>query len=180
MMRPMTVSELLARARSAQGKGTIYTLGGGVNNPKAANPKDVNGACDCSGYVCWALGMKRFQPDNPFYKGFNGGWVNTDSMFADANTAVGFFHKLPVPVVGALLVFPKQKGAVAGHVGIITGVDASTGKVLSVIHCSSGNFKKTKDAIQDTPPTVFTAPNTIAIWYEGLTLDGVTPAGNNS
>jgi hypothetical protein len=37
-----------------------------------------------------------------------------------------------------------------------------------VLHCSSGNYRTTGDAIQQTPPTVFRKPDAVYAWYEGL------------
>lgn len=162
----MTTNQLLSRARSAAGKGVKYKLGAGGMFPAQPLPGNINNECDCSGFVCWALGISR-KTDHPLYVKFNGGWINTDAMVHDAKKETGFLSQLPLPKPGCLIVFGKPPGAgKVGHVGIVTKVD-SAGKVLTVIHCSSGNWKK-GDAIQETPPTVFNQPGTIFAWYEGL------------
>ena len=53
----MTVAELLARARAPAGKGIKYRLGSGGMNPVMATPANYMQECDCSGYVCWSLGI---------------------------------------------------------------------------------------------------------------------------
>jgi cell wall-associated NlpC family hydrolase len=162
----MTASELLSRARSAAGKKIKYKLGGGGMTPTAPSPANINQECDCSGFVCWALQLKR-QTDHPLYVNFNGGWINTDAMVNDANHQTGFFARLDAPRVGCLIVFPSKKPAIkVGHVGIVTAV--AGGKATKVIHCSNGNFKTAQDAIGETPPTVFNKPQTIYAWYAGV------------
>jgi cell wall-associated NlpC family hydrolase len=161
----MTVNELLARARSAAGKGTKYKLGAGGMFPSQALPGNMNNECDCSGFVCWALAMSR-KTDHPLYVKFNQGWINTDAMVHDANTDTGFLSKLAAAKPGCLIVYGKPGPGKVGHVGIVTKVDAA-GKVKTVIHCSSGNGKK-GDAIQETPPTVFNQPGTIFAWFAGV------------
>ncbi len=163
----MTVTEVLQRARSAIGKKIRYRLGAGGIDPKAPTPASVDNACDCSGFVCWCLGISR-KTDHPFYVRLNGGWINTDAIVRDALEPVGFFRRLENPKVGCLIVFPsKRPQRPYGHVGIVTEVQA--GKVSKVIHCSSGNYRRYRDAIRETPPTVFQVPDCLFAWYEGLT-----------
>lgn len=134
--------------------------------PSQALPGNLNNECDCSGFVCWALGISR-KTDHPLYLKFNGGWINTDAMVHDARKSSGFFSGLDKPKAGCLIVFGKPPGAgKVGHVGIVTKVDAA-GKVKAVIHCSAGNAKK-GDAIQETAPIVFDQPGTIHAWFDGL------------
>jgi hypothetical protein len=163
----MTTDELLARARTIATTQVIYKLGAGGMHPAANGPTDNRQQCDCSGYVCWALGMSR-QTDHPFYLKLNGGWINTDAMVADANAQTGFFRKIAAPAPGALVVFPSRRpGRSVGHVGIVTAVD-NGGVVSRVLHCSSGNFRKTGSAVRETAPTVFQVSDVVFAWYEGL------------
>lgn len=163
----MTVNELLQRARTAAGQGIKYKLGAGGINPIAPSPANLNRECDCSGYVCWCLGISR-QTTHPLYVNFNGGWINTDAMVHDGLRQSGFFEQLTVPKVGCLVVFPSSPPRVrVGHVGIVTAV-SSAGAVTRVIHCSKGNFTAFQDAVRETPPTVFNNPRTIYVWYAGL------------
>lgn len=161
----MTSSELLARARSVAGKGIRYKLGKGGTRAAAPSPANVDGQCDCSGYVAWCLGVSRMT-DHPLYKNFNGGWINTDAIVHDALTSTGFFDLLAKPKVGALIVYPSPGAGRVGHVGIITKVENDT--VTKVIHCSAGNDRTTGEAVQETPPTVFARPATIFGWFAGL------------
>jgi cell wall-associated NlpC family hydrolase len=163
----MDVEDALARAKSMIGKATKYKLGAGGLVPAAASPVNLDGACDCSGFVCWCLRMSR-QTSHPAYVHFNGGWINTDAIVFDAGSAVGFFSRLDAPRVGALFVYPS--GGTPKHVGHV-GIISVAGATTKVIHCSSGNYKKTGDAIQETVPTVFTAnPNTIIAWFAGFAM----------
>lgn len=144
----VTTDAIIKKAKSAINKGIRYKLGMGGTNPSAKMP-DQDNLCDCSGFVCWALGLNR-KTDIPFYKKF-GGWIFTDSMVADINTDAGIFEKLNTPVAGCIVVYGA--GAQIGHVGIVSEV--AEGKMKKVIHCSHGNDNTFKDAIQETAPTVF-------------------------
>lgn len=90
-------------------------------------------ACDCSGFVTWALGIAR----NPSPIG----WVNTDAMHTDARGPQKMFVRLDQARVGALLVYPRQGAAPeqVGHVGLVSEVDAQ-GRATRVIHCAPENF----------------------------------------
>ena len=72
--------------------------------------------CDCSGFVCWALDFTR-QPAPTV-------WINTDSIWADANGHATRFRKLAKAAPGCLVVYPKPRNEKFGHVGIVTAVDA--------------------------------------------------------
>lgn len=155
----MTVNEVLARARYAMGRKTKYRLGGGATY-RASLPKDAQGECDCSGLVCWVLGISRYQPQFEWLKKLNGGWVNTDGIWSDLLENTGLFESAGGPQAGALIVYPSRRVAIAGgyeepgpaigHVGILTSP-------AKVIHCSAGNYRRTGDAIQETDLKVFRA-----------------------
>ena len=159
----ITVDDLLARARSAIGRGVRYRLGAGGMDPRGEGPGNVNNECDCSGFVCWALGISR-QTDHPLYVRFNGGWINTDAMVHDAQSSTGFFTRIGEPRVGCIVVYgsspPRRK---VGHVGIVTAVEPEA----RVLHCSHGNARA-GDAICETAVTVFSQPDTIFAWYDGV------------
>ncbi|MFY7857084.1 MAG: CHAP domain-containing protein [Rubrivivax sp.] len=91
-------------------------------------------ACDCSGYVCWALGISRNGwPDAD-------DWFNTDGMLADAAGAQRGFVPLAKAVPGALLVHPRpSREGGPGHVGIVTEVDAQ-GRATRMLHCAAANY----------------------------------------
>jgi hypothetical protein len=162
----MTVEELLARARSAIGHKVKYRLGAGGIDPTSPTPASIDNACDCSGFVCWCLGISR-KTDHPLYVRFNGGWINTDAIVYDAYHPTGLFFPLEQPRVGCLWVFPSRRPKRPyGHVGIVSAM--SKGKVTKVIHCSSSNFRRYGDAILETPPTVFQVPDTLFVWYVGI------------
>jgi hypothetical protein len=111
-------------------------------------------ACDCSGFVTWALGFAR--SPSPI------GDVNTDAMHRDARGAQKLFVRLEQARVGALLVYPRQgpKPKQVGHVGFISEVDGQ-GRATRVIHCAPENFLiepaagSERNAIAETGTDVF-------------------------
>ena len=160
----LTIAELLHRARSASGKGVKYRLGAGGMNPTMALPSNLAGDCDCSGFVCWALGISR-QTSHPLYVDFNGGWINTDAMCLDGSRSSGLFELRETAGVGALIIYPGGKKGV-GHVGIVTGIQGNL--ATKALHCSVGNYRKGGDAIAETATAVFQRPDARFLWYCGV------------
>ena len=148
-------NDIITRAKSSTNKGIRYKLGSGGMNPSLPLPTS-NKLCDCSGFVCWVLGLSR-ETTIPFYKKL-GGWIYTDSMVSDINSPSGIFERITTPEVGCIVVYGA--GAQIGHVGIVSEV--VNGKMSKVIHCSSGNDKKYNDSIQETSPSVFNRAD--ALW----------------
>lgn len=148
LIETSNVAHFMNRAKSAIGKGIRYKLGFGGIKPELNLPTSDK-KCDCSGFICWIFKISR-KTDSPFYQKF-GGWIYTDSMEADIKSASGIFNKIETPEVGCIVVYGA--GNKIGHVGIVSEV--KNGKMTKVIHCSSGNDAKFKDAIQETAPTVF-------------------------
>lgn len=148
-------SALVAKARTAINKKIRYKLGAGGIDPALALPT-ANKLCDCSGFVCWVLGIAR-QTSIPYYKKF-GGWIYTDSMEADIKDSAGIFERLSTPEPGCIVVYGA--GNKIGHVGIVSEV--ANGKMTKVIHCSSGNDRTFQDSIQETAPTIFNRAD--ALW----------------
>ncbi|MBL8331103.1 MAG: CHAP domain-containing protein [Rubrivivax sp.] len=112
-------------------------------------------ACDCSGFVTWALGIARHPSAI--------GWVNTDAMHKDARGRENqLFVRLDQARIGALIVYPRQgpKAEQVGHVGLVSEVDAQ-GHASRVIHCSPHNFEieppagGARNAIAETGTEVF-------------------------
>ena len=141
-------NDLIIRARTAIDKGIRYRLGSGGMKPELQSPTSDN-FCDCSGFVCWVLGISR-KTTSSFYEKF-GGWIYTDSMVADINSSAGIFEKLNTPEVGCIIVYGA--GNKIGHVGIVSEVD--NGKMSKVIHCSKGNDTNYNDSIKETNPSGF-------------------------
>lgn len=159
----MKATDVLKRARSAMGRSIRYRLGAGGMKPGLPSPANVSNESDCSGFVCWALGISRYQPAYPF----NGGWVNTDSMVADGRAKVGLFSWLDVPRPGAVIVYGRKDKTV-GHCGIVASVDAKY-RVTSVIHCSAGNWRSKGDAIAETDAGLWLRrKDSVCVWYAGL------------
>lgn len=186
---------LIARGRSMLGRQTLYWAGAGGLDPRApdcttplavgrawpglpaderarllplaraagldpTDPDLVRPACDCSGYVCWVLGLSRRTPA--------GGWINTDSIWADAQGARRGFARRDQAAPGDLLVYPQEgSGERFGHIGLVTAVDAA-GRALRVLHCSADNFALVPvgDAIRETAPAAFDRqPRTLCCRY---------------
>lgn len=127
-----------------------------VDDPSLAVP-----ACDCSGFVCWALGVPRqISPPDPVL----GEWLFTDSIHADATHGGRRFERLREAVVGCLVVYPKPVDEPFGHIGIVTAVEA--GEALRIVHCSAGNFKTAPfDAIKENAGEAFAQhPESVYAW----------------
>jgi hypothetical protein len=117
-------------------------------------------ACDCSGFVCWALGVPRDGAPVP------GGWIGTDAVYADAMGPQHLFKPVDKAAPGVLVVFPKPQGqgpeGPPGHIGIVTEV-AADGSVARVLHCAPDNFLLQppnglpRNAIAETGPDHFDA-----------------------
>lgn len=125
-------------------------------------------ACDCSGFVCWALGFVRNTDAPPF--GAHGGWINTDSIWEDAMGDSVAFQRLGQARPGALVVYPKKgSGENYGHIGIVIEAD-ETGRATLVAHCSAANaLGPAGDAIQITAPTPFEhQPLSIYVWCRNV------------
>lgn len=107
-------------------------------------------ACDCSGYVCWALGFARQTPA--------GEWIDTNYIWNDAKGQRRRFQEVDRARPGALVVYPKAgSNENFGHVGIVMEADA-LGRVTLVAHCSADNFKSAPhDSIKITSPEKFFA-----------------------
>jgi hypothetical protein len=127
-------------------------------------------ACDCSGFVCWALGVARDGAVLP------GGWINTDAIVADAAGPRRLFVPLARAVPGALLVHPRPGGGdpAPGHVGIVVGADAS-GRATRVLHCAPENYLRTpadgqpRSAITETDTAHFDAvPTTRLVMWKAF------------
>lgn len=154
----LTRQEVVARARGAIGKATVYALGEGGRDPRAASP---GARCDCSGFAAWVLGRDRYLPNAAiellpeFEK-----WIETSMLYADARSPWGIVAEVPwiEAKPGDLLVWPDAKGR-QGHVGVVATADYAG--PATVVHCSSGNYRKTGDAIQETDASVFKAKSAI-------------------
>ncbi len=198
-----TVEEVLARALSMVGRGTLYWAGTGGLCPDAVSPAEalavgrewprlpldqqaalrplavaaglnvddpdlVAPACDCSGYVCWALGISRklALPDGRDL------WINTDSIWEDATGAGLRFRKIDRAVEGCLVVYPKPEpgsGEDFGHVGLVVHTDPD-GQATRIAHCSASNFGEAPhDAIKVNAGEAFKRhPRSVYAWFQGV------------
>lgn len=165
-IRPTTPAEAVERARSMIGYvpaphvltpagyqvGPIeYRLEPGYNggaNPDAAHPASWSfgyrtPTADCVGLVAWAMGFDRYQPDGRFP--WWGGWVNTNSMIADATRTRTYFEQIPAPELGCAIVYETQGGTI-GHVGLVVDpLPAEWGgnwRDLRVIDCAASHSRR--------------------------------------
>ncbi len=160
---PSSLEELLQRTESQKGLGIEYRLGGGAVHAARNTCADGAHTCDCSAFVCWALGIDKqgsypylVPPGKPVEPGNQ--WYGTDNIWNDAvHLEVGLFQQIADPVAGCVVVFPARRRpdgkSTPGHIGLV--VRGGPAGVEAVLHCSSGNFKATGDAIRETDDTVF-------------------------
>jgi hypothetical protein len=146
LLREACAERTLGRARSAIGTGVVYKLGKGGFDPT----KPLGGYADCSGFVAWAIGIPRELPPG------SGRWLQTTTYWEGGGAAgEGLFDQVAASAgaPGDLIVYPDIGGS-QGHIGLIS--ETVGGRPAKVIHCSSGNYKRTGDAIRETTPDVFT------------------------
>jgi hypothetical protein len=177
---PVTLDDIVRRARSVLNEGR-YILGQGGRVPSADTPFDAGTrGCDCSGFVSWCIGLDRYQPADR--GGIDGDYIETSAIVADAlhsdqqRLFVGIQRdRQPghIIVYGDQWVWQTVDGKrkyvkkSEGHVGIISEVD-SHGAVLKVIHCSMGNFRTLRVAVAETDPHVFFQRNWITVKFKGV------------
>jgi hypothetical protein len=149
---PVRVAEKWAEMNPAQQRDfgpVAQAMGIDVHDPSA-----MRQACDCSGFVCWALDLPRSMP------GPDGAqlWNNTDGIWADAKGPQTHFQELSQARPGALVVYPKAgSNENFGHVAIVMEVDAA-GIATRIAHCSADNNKDAPyDSIKITGPAKFKA-----------------------
>lgn len=152
------------RAHSAVGHGCVYRLGHGGMKPYRTVPWDDEMFCDCSGFACWCLGLSRFQ--DPV-------WLDTSRIWSLAGAGNDIFTAADwkSAQAGDLLVYPDRTDTSGerqhGHVGLV--VNSHQRGPLLVIHCSSGNWTRHSDAIQETAPDAWIArPDTRVARYVGF------------
>lgn len=121
-------------------------------------------ACDCSGFVCWVLGISRKQPGTRGTR--EGGWIDTTAIYDDA--VAGPNHRFRVVAAhearrGDLIVYRDgaKPGAEQGHVGVLTAV-APQREDWRVVHCAPGNMLETGAAVAVTDTTIFEVPGDAA------------------
>jgi len=159
---PLSRDAVVARARSVIGKATVYKLGQGGRDPHALHPgvvRMVEGfatyECDCSGFAAWCVGVDRYLPnvgaaEADAYQWFETSNLAKDVLRDDWPNLRKVLWQAALP--GDLLVWGDREGS-QGHVGVV----ASLGQVgpETVVHCSAGNFRREKDAIQETGVELF-------------------------
>lgn len=149
---------VVARARKAVGLVTTYRLGSGGRDPLAESPADpLTDACDCSGFVAWALGVDRYLPNATVPHMQGKVWFETTAVYEDAmqpNFGFAARAEWEQALPGDVLVWPDHNMR-QGHIGIVSEVGPAGPS--KVIHCSVGNWNDYHDAIMETSPDVFRA-----------------------
>ena len=119
-------------------------------------------ACDCSGFVTWALKLPR---DRAPREGRQG-WLKTDTIHADALGPQDLFVRLDSDETpgtaepGAMLVYGRCAGHEVGHIAIVTEINA-TGRPTRIIHCAPENYLEAplagreRNAIRETDVAPF-------------------------
>lgn len=122
---------------------------------------------DCAGFVAWCTGYPRRLPGFPSTPSISGEYVNTDSMYEEAEgfklkgkgyLGGQFFRKLFYPKPGCIVVYHSRRllrfpfNPKVGHTGIVSWVAGDhlikglpyeeLFRHTKVIHCSSSNNKK--------------------------------------
>lgn len=117
----------IARARAATGKGTTYKLGAG-------DLGDVEGFCDCTGFISHCCYLHR----NPkASSGKRKGWVESTAIYKDATGKQETWVKLDDFVPGCVIVYPDAGGR-EGHAAICSQVARLGGQLsLKGIDCGS-------------------------------------------
>jgi len=142
-------------------KALALTIGIDVHDPNL-----VRAACDCSGFVCWALGFAR---KTALPNGFEE-WTNSDSIWADAMGPQTRFYRVAKARPGALVVYPRKDSHERyGHVAIVVAAD-SQGNAKRIIHCSADNlYSAPHDAIKITTTEKFQRQHlSIYAWYRDV------------
>lgn len=126
-------------------------------------------ACDCSGFVCWVLGVPRSAQ-----VGGQTVHLNTDAIWSDAREggAHRFFVALPAPAVGCLAVYPRPADGSEpfGHVAIVSALDEQ-GMPSRYIHCAGDNYRDGLDAILENHTDRFDRQaNTLHVWPASVAL----------
>jgi cell wall-associated NlpC family hydrolase len=125
-------------------------------------------ACDCSGFVYWALQLQRGGANPPVPE------LNTTAMWDDASDPAKRRFLVPAdgPSEGAMLVYPKSAPDDFGHVGILVR-DAQGG--FEVIHCDAHNYLlppapgAARNSIAQTGTAKFDAnPRTLVVRWKAL------------
>ena len=128
---PLAANRLraIARARVIAAGPSRYKLGAGGRNPLAMTPfTDRDGVlgCDCVGFTAWCLGHDRYQPKT--FSHYDG-WINCDSLMADARGGQSWYEQVRKPESGDVVVFPSivvhGERKRIGHIGLVTFVPAN-------------------------------------------------------
>lgn len=132
-----SVEETTARLEYAATKRVKYKLGRGGFDWLS---DDIGDLCDCSGFICWALGLSR--KPSPIGGGV---WWSTDSIRADALGDEAVFRQVEPGSRPALVVYGdyRRGGAVRqGHIGFVVDPDTWEG-----YDCSGSQSRRRGQAI---------------------------------
>lgn len=155
---PLTRAEILDRASTMVGRGK-YKLGKGGRDPQAPTPFDAHGYADCSAYVCWAVGLDRYQD--------GWGWLDTSGLIRAARDE-RFVHLdlVEKPEMGDIIVYgdwiTSERKVRQGHCGIVIGEIPRWGRwdELLIDDCSPSNERRFGSAVSCDTATIFGARDT--------------------
>lgn len=102
----LTIDDIEERWAAMAALDIKYALGSGGRDPRAADPRTTGKrgfGLDCTGAVCHAFGLDRYQPNMKAY----GGWCSSDGIYEDATGRQELWELLDRPVRGAALVLPS-------------------------------------------------------------------------
>jgi hypothetical protein len=142
-------AQTIGRAHQGLSRKTIYQLGAGGSAGDIVAP--LTPRCDCSGFICWAMGAPREFPPGSDH------WLYTDTIWeGGGDVGARLFSRVPDGAVqpGDLYVYPAPDAHSHGHVAMITLVEG--GLPQQILHCSLSNYERTQDAVRITSPVVFT------------------------
>lgn len=89
------------------------------------------------------------------------GWIETSGVYQDATSTQRLFQRVHRAEPGDGIVWP-DRGGHEGHIGVIVAVDAA-GEPTEVVHCSSGNYRRTGRAIARTSADIFKSAGAIYV-----------------
>jgi hypothetical protein len=121
-MAPSSCPEIYYRLKDFNG-GKDPTAPDPATRWTVPNGQIINRTSDCIGGAAWCGGFDRFQPAR--FGHIYGGWINTDSMLADAMGPQKCFATLERPQVGCFVVAGSGSGGRAesiGHIGTVVNV----------------------------------------------------------
>ena len=156
----LTVDDVEKRWAAMATLPIVYALGSGGKDPRAADPRTTckhGFGLDCTGAGAHGFGLKRKLKNFSLY----GGYMNSDSIVADARGRQEVYEKLDAPVRGCALVFPgidfdedgdrERIGHFAWVRRVLPGFDPAHPdyRLVEIYDCAGSNSSKVPGAKGD-------------------------------